>query len=100
MGKPSPRCSHQVVPLPLAKPASRMLAVRSCRLVDESGSYSEAQLAAGAVQLQTTIKHKYGDDLSVLIKVEMGGACVGEGGVQLSVADPATLELGDRHICT
>ena len=44
-----------------------------CSLVDDAGQYNEAQLAGGAVQLQTTIKHKYGDDLTVHIKVEMGG---------------------------
>jgi hypothetical protein len=45
----------------------------SCSLVASCANYTEQELKDGAVQIKTTIRHKYAQDVLVSIKFEMGG---------------------------
>jgi hypothetical protein len=44
-------------------------------MIAQSSTFSEDQLAAGALQLTTRLKHKYAEDVPVSIRVEMAGVC-------------------------
>jgi hypothetical protein len=44
-----------------------------CSLVANCANYTEQELREGAVQIKTTIRHKYAQDVPVSIKFEMGG---------------------------
>jgi hypothetical protein len=44
-----------------------------CSLVANCANYTEQELRAGAVQIKTTIRHKYAQDVPVSIRFEMGG---------------------------
>lgn len=44
-----------------------------CSLVASCANCTEQELKAGAVQIKTTIRHKYAQDVPVSIKFEMGG---------------------------
>jgi hypothetical protein len=44
-----------------------------CSLVANCANYTEQELRDGAVQINTTIRHKYAQDVPVSIKFEMGG---------------------------
>jgi len=43
-------------------------------LIAQSSSFTEEQLELGALQITTSLKHKYAEDVPVKIKVELGGA--------------------------
>lgn len=51
------------------------LLMAPCSLIAQSSSYSEEQLEAGALQISTSIKHKYAGEVPVRIQVTMGGEC-------------------------
>lgn len=44
-----------------------------CSLIAMCARYHEDELAAGAVQINTNIKHKFADSVPVQIKFELGG---------------------------
>lgn len=70
--------------------ANAALRCTAHRLIGEANRSSEADIKAGFVTLQTTIQHKYGDELAVSIKVALGGELVA-GPMQLQpAAEPAT----------
>lgn len=42
-------------------------------MIAQCATYHEDELKAGAVQITTSIKHKYADSVPVHIKFELGG---------------------------
>lgn len=45
----------------------------AARLLETASAHSEEELEAGKAQLETSIRHKYGEPVGVRIKITMGG---------------------------
>lgn len=43
------------------------------RLIASTANFTAAELARGAAQLTTTLKHKYGEEVGVHVKIQLGG---------------------------